>query len=135
MATQSKSLTTAEFAQETGIPPATISRLIRQGRLKARKRSGKWAIPHDQLDAPILREFSQAPETPATPPGAARQKQPSMEKSYSIAEFAAMTYLTEKGVADWLRSGRLRGVRNEAGEMKIPASDLERAGVSHLVRK
>ncbi len=142
MATQSKSLTTAEFARTTGIPSATVSKLIRQGRLKARKRSGKWAIPHDQLEAPVVREISRAPGSPATRPGstpvrkpADRQEPPAGEKSFSIAEFAAMTYLTEKGVAEWLRSGRLSGVRNKAGELQIPASNLERADVSRLVRK
>lgn len=142
MATQGKSLTTAEFARATGIQSATLSKLIRQGRLKARKRSGKWAIPHDQLEAPVVRELSQAPGSPATRPGspseprpADRQKPPVGEKSFSIAEFAAMTYLTEKGVAEWLRSGRLSGVRNEAGELQIPASNLERGDISRLVRK
>lgn len=142
MTTQSKSLTTAEFARATGIPSATISKLIRQGRLKARKRSGKWAIPHDQLHAPVVGELSQAPGSPAPrpvstpePKPADRREPPAREKSFSIAEFAAMTYLTEKGVADWLRSGRLRGVHNEAGELQIPASNLESADISRLMRK
>jgi excisionase family DNA binding protein len=137
MATQ-RPLTTAEFAQATGIPAATISRLIRQGRLKARKQSGKWMIPPDQLEASCVREFTQPPAAPAPPPekpGAARQGAPAEGKTYSIAEFAAMTYLTEKGVAEWLRNGKLRGGRNAAGELEVLASNLESAGISRLVRK
>ncbi|MHC4458593.1 MAG: helix-turn-helix domain-containing protein, partial [Planctomycetota bacterium] len=32
------------------------------------------------------------------------------EKTYSVAEFSAMTYLTDFGVMDWLKKGRIKGI-------------------------
>lgn len=175
MATPSKSMTTSEFAKATGIPAATISKLIREGKLKARKEGQSWMIPQSQLAAKVVRELGKppkppkakksstpaaartparaakparrapapspppkAPVAPVPPPEPAvevRPKGPSAEKTYSASEFAAMTYLTEKGVSEWLRSGNLKGVKTESGEWRILASNLEVASISRLVRK
>lgn len=175
MATPSKSMTTSEFAKATGIPAATISKLIREGKLKARKEGQSWMIPQSQLAAKVVRELGKppkppkakksstpaaartparaakparrapapspppkAPVAPVPPPEPAvevRPKGPSSEKTYSASEFAAMTYLTEKGVSEWLRSGNLKGVKTESGEWRVLASNLEVASISRLVRK
>ena len=175
MATPSKSMTTSEFAKATGIPAATISKLIREGKLKARKEGQSWMIPQSQLAAKVVRELgkppkppkakksstpaaartparaakpvrsaptpSPAPKTsaaPVAPPEPAvgvRPKGPSAEKTYSASEFAAMTYLTEKGVSEWLKSGKLKGVKTESGEWRVLASNLQVASISRLVRK
>ena len=55
-------------------------------------------------------------------------------KSFSIAEFAGMTYLTEKGVAEWLKIGRLSGSQNDQGAWRIDAANLEAPGIKRLVR-
>jgi hypothetical protein len=47
----------------------------------------------------------------------------------------AMTYLAEKGVSEWLRIGRLQGIRRENGELHVPASNLQVPGISRLVHK
>jgi hypothetical protein len=52
-----------------------------------------------------------------------------------VSEFAAMTYLTEKGVSEWLRIGRLQGIRLENGELQVSASNLQVPDISRLVRK
>jgi excisionase family DNA binding protein len=176
MATPSKSMTTSEFAKATGIPAATISKLIREGKLKARKEGQSWMIPQSQLAAKVVRELGKppkppkakkpstpaptpakaakpvrrapapsepaAPAAPVPPPEpvsepavGARPKGPSAEKTCSASEFAAMTYLTEKGVSEWLKSGKLKGVKTESGEWRVLASNLQVPSISRLVRK
>jgi len=163
MATPSKSMTTREFAEATGIPTATISKLIREGKLKAKKEGKNWMIPWSQLEAKVVREVGKPPKpakakkpsTPAAAPPPAKAanpvpkapipvpepaagagpKEPSAEKTYSVSEFAAMTYLTEKGVSEWFRIGRLRGIRQENGELRVSASNLQVPDISRLVRK
>ena len=63
MATPSKSMTTREFAKATGIPAATISKLIREGKLKAKKEGQSWMIPQSQLAAKVVREFGKTAQT------------------------------------------------------------------------
>ena len=179
MATPSKSMTTREFAKATGIPAATISKLIREGKVKAKKEGQSWMIPQSQLAAKIVRELgkppkpskpkktskpaaaprpakaakparrppapSPAPKVPAAsvprpepvpePAVGVRPKGPAAEKTYSVSEFAAMTYLTEKGVSEWLRIGRLQGIRQENGELRVSAGSLQVPDISRLVRK
>ena len=76
MATPSKSMTTSEFAKATGIPAATISKLIREGKLKARKEGQSWMIPQSQLAAKVVRELGKPPKPPkakkSSTPAAAR---------------------------------------------------------------
>ena len=179
MATSSKSMTTSEFAKATGIPAATISKLIREGRLKAKKLGNSWMISESQLQAKVVRELGKPPKAPKAkkpsmpaaapkpakaakpvrrpdapspaPPVAAapvpppepllepavdtRLENPPAEKTYSVSEFAAMTYLTEKGVSEWLRIGRLQGIRRENGELHVSASNLQVPSISRLVRR
>jgi excisionase family DNA binding protein len=163
MATPSKSMTTREFAEATGIPTAIISKLIREGKLKARKEGKSWMIPQSQLEAKVVRELGKPPKptnakkpsTPAAAPPPAKAatpvpktpvpvpepaagagpKEPSAEKTYSVSEFAAMTYLTEKGVGEWLRIGRLQGIRQENGELRVSVSNLQLPDISRLLRK
>ena len=163
MDTPSKSMTTSEFAEATGIPAATISKFIREGKLKAKKKGKSWMVPQSQLEAKVVRELGKTPKpikakkpsTPAAAPPPAKAakpvriapvpvpepaagagpKEPSTEKTYSVSEFAAMTYLTEKGVSEWLRIGRLLGIRQENGELRVSASNLQVPDISRLVRK
>jgi len=175
MATPSKSMTTSEFAKATGIPAATISKLIREGKLKAKKEGQSWMIPQSQLAAKVVRELGKPPKppkakkpsTPAAAPTpakaaksvrrapapspappvpaapvpppepaiATRPENPPAEKSCSASEFAAMTYLTEKGVSEWLKSGKLKGVKTESGEWRVLESNLQAPSISRLVRK
>jgi excisionase family DNA binding protein len=179
MATPSKSMTTNEFAKATGIPSATISKLIRDGRLKAKKEGQSWMIPPSQLAAKVVRELGKPPKplkakkssTPAAAPRPAkaakpvrrpaapspappvpaapvcppetlpepaietRPEHPPAEKTYSLSEFEAVTYLTEKGVSEWLKSGKLKGVKTQSGEWRVLASNLQVPFISRLVRK
>jgi hypothetical protein len=182
MATQTTSMTTSEFARAAGIPVASISKLIREGKLKAKKKGGKWMLPQGQLDAAAVRALkkpapgakrnapankavrpSTAPKAKTAPPPVASAGAPppspepepvravvppepapaappqpkvrSAEKTFTISEFAAMTYLTEKGVGEWLKSGRLKGVQTESGEWQVLESNIQSADISRLLRR
>ena len=57
MATKSQLLTTSEFASQAGIASAKISKLIREGKIKAEKKSGKWMIDAANLDVPHIKRL------------------------------------------------------------------------------
>lgn len=165
MATQPTSMTTSEFAKAAGVSAASISKLIRDGKLKARKEGGKWLVPQSQLGSEVVRALqkpskagkSKPGRQPSTPPpfpvsprpgpvqaAAAHEAAPaappapgtrSEEKTYSILEFAAMTYLTEKGVSEWLKTGRIKGVQKANGEWRVLDSNLQVPDISRLLRK
>ncbi len=165
MAKKSELLTSAKFAKKTGLTTAAVSKLIRDGKIKATKKSGKWMIDPDQLNAKAVKVTSKAvkvtskavqaaskPGKPKakkkaakpTPKKAATESKKAAEpkadkpagarKSFSIAEFAGMTYLTEKGVAEWLKLGRLTGSQDAQGNWRIDAANLEAAPLKRLVR-
>jgi hypothetical protein len=69
-----------------------------------------------------------APEKKATP------KSAKASKSFSVAEFADMTFLTENGVMQWLQQGLLKGQQSAGGDWQIEASNLEVPNVKRLVR-
>ena len=70
----------------------------------------------------------------ATPKKKARPKSAKATKSFSVAQFADMTYLTENGVMQWLRQGLLKGQQDAQGAWQVEASNLEVPNVKRLVR-
>jgi hypothetical protein len=170
MATQTASMTTSDFAKAAGVSAASISKLIRDGKLKAKKVAGKWMIAPSLLSSEVVRGLKGSanaamrkapaakktgrPPTKAVPPSRpAAEEAPVFkptepapsdlslpearpaEKTYTIPEFAAMTYLTENGVAEWLKAGRIRGFQNENGEWRVLESTLQIPAISRLLRK
>jgi len=85
-----------------------------------------------------------APPKKAKPPAAKKSAAPkkaqpakvksSAGKRIPLADFVNMTYLTETGVKEWLRQGRLTGLQNESGEWMLDAANLEAPGIKRLVR-
>ena len=152
MAEKSELLTSSEFSSKTGISKSRVSKLIREGKIKAEKKSGKWMISPEQLNAKAVKKALK-PGKPSPQKKAATSKSkkaPSKakksttakiesaagaNKSFSIAEFAQMTYLTEKGVSEWLKSGQLAGQQNDKGDWRIDAANLEKPNVKRLVRE
>ena len=70
----------------------------------------------------------------AAPKKKAAPKPAKTAKSFSVAEFADMTYLTENGVMQWLQQGLLKGQQNAKGGWQVDASNLEVPNVKRLVR-
>ena len=93
---------------------------------KPAARPKKAAAPAKKPAAPAKK--AAAPKKKAAPASA------KATKSFSIAEFADMTYLTENGVKEWLQQGLLKGQQNTSGDWRIEASNLEVTNVKRLVR-
>ena len=78
MGTPPRTMTTGEFSKRTGLAPVEVANLIRDGKLKARKEGGKWAIPESQLSSkwvkakpkPAAGRASAAAKAPAPKPRA-----------------------------------------------------------------
>ena len=150
MAKKTDSLTTSQFSEMTGIPVSKITKMVRQGKIKGAKQAGRWMIEKNQLNAKAVQALTEnAPS--ATKPAAAKPTKSksktasapkpskavptvSSKKTYTISEFAALTFLTDHGVMQWLKNGRLRGHQDEKGTWQVEASNLERPHVKHLVR-
>ena len=149
MVKQEQLLTTGAFASQAGIPTSSVTKLIREGKIKAEKKSGKWMIAPDQLKARALKDSARPGKkaakparpkaAPPKPAGAAKGKpakaKPIAGKTYSVAEFAALTYLTEFGVQQWLKQGRISGRQVSGGEWQVDAPNLEVPDVKRLVRQ
>lgn len=133
-------MTTGAFAKEAGLTSAKVSKLIRGGKIEATKVSGRWRINPSQLKTVKAQKSGQrSPDKkvkarPKTAPRAKKARSMASPKSFSIGDFAAMTYLTEKGVLDWLKSGRLNGQMDAKGAWSVDAANLKKADISRLVR-
>ena len=132
-------LTSKEFANRSGLPVSKITKLLRDGSLKGQKKGGKWMISASELDAFQTPQASAA--QPSPPPktkttGATAPSAPAARSAqgYTVAEFSALTYLTEFGVRDWLKKGRLKGDQTKNGEWRIDAANLEASHIKRLVR-
>jgi len=153
MTKQDQFLTTGEFASKAGIPTSSVTKLIRKGRIKAEKKSGKWMISPDQLKTKAVQESikpgkktaakktgkSTGKKAAVNKPAPTKEDKPAKAKTtagkmYTVAEFAGMTYLTEFGVKEWLKQGRLTGQQAAGGEWQIDAANLELPDVKRLVR-
>lgn len=93
---------------------------------KATSPAKKRAAPNKKAKAPVKKAAASKKKT--TPQSA------KAAKSYSVAEFAGMTYLTENGVMQWLQQGLLKGQQDPKGNWQVDASNLEVANVKRLIR-
>jgi len=116
----------AKVVREMGKPPKPPKAT------NAKKPSKPAAAPPP---AKAANPVPKAPVPVLEPAAATRPKEPEAEKTYSVSEFAAMTYLTQKGVSEWLRIGKLQGISQENGELRVLASNLQVPDISRLVRK
>ena len=135
MAKDAQLLTSSEFAEKAGIPVSKVTKLIRDGIIKAEKKSGKWMLEPSQLKA--AQETPKTPQKPSAKKTATTSKKKtaaSTDKSCSIPQFAEMTYLTEQGVLNWLKEGRLTGRQDGNGEWQVDAANLEVPDIKRLVR-
>ena len=133
MAEKDSTLTSAEFSQITGIAVSTINLMLRQGRLRGEKRGGRWSIPTAELQSAVV--ASRNAPAPAAGPSASPASRPAAASGqYDVETFARMTYLTEKGVRQWLKIGRLTGGVDADGKAFVSADNLDRSDLRHLIR-
>lgn len=128
-----KTLTTAEFSEATGIAVSTITKMLRQGRIRGEKRSRKWAIDESELQNPAIIPQNKHGE-PSVDLGPIFDIQATHGKTYDVETFAKMTYLTEQGVRRWLKTGRLSGSIDSGGKALVEATNLDRPEFKHLIR-
>ena len=110
-----------------------------KGAVKAKKagaKAKKAAAPAKKTPKPAAKpKKASAPvKKIAAEKETAGSKAKKTTKSFSIAEFADMTYLTENGVRMWLKQGLLKGQQDAEGEWQIDASNLDVPNVKRLVR-
>ena len=84
--------------------------------------------------APAKKAATKPKKTAAPAKKAAAPKSAKASKSFSVAEFADMTFLTENGVMQWLQQGLLKGQQSARGDWQIEASNLEVPNVKRMVR-
>ncbi len=140
MAQNIQFLTTGEFGSKTGMSAAQVSKLIRQGKIKAKKKSGKWIIHPSELEAKAVQELDGGRQSTARKVAAKTSQEksaptPSGQKTFTLSEFAEMTYLTALGVKQWIKQGRLNARQNEKGEWLVDAENLQTPNVKRLVRE
>ena len=110
-----------------------------KGAVKAKKagaKAKKAAAPAKKTPKPAAKPKKASPPVKkiAAEKETAGSKAKKTTKSFSIAEFADMTYLTENGVRMWLKQGLLKGQQDAEGEWQIDASNLDVPNVKRLVR-
>jgi hypothetical protein len=98
-----------------------------------KKSQAKGAAKAKKVGAKAKKTAAPAKKT-AAPKKKAAPKPAKSAKSFSVAEFADMTYLTENGVMQWLQQGLLKGQQNAKGGWQVDASNLEVPNVKRLVR-
>lgn len=162
MAQQYSSLSTREFSELTGIAVSTVNRLLREGKIKGVKTAGKWKIDKTEMTAKAIQAILK-PARKGAAPGKIDRMAAKKEKvkgpgvptggisaaagtkatsgtsadgaqTYSVTEFSGLTYLTEYGVLEFLKKGRLQGIRDEKGQWRLGADNLRNPGMRHLLR-
>ena len=99
----------------------------------SKKSQTKGAAKAKKVVAKAKKTAAPAKKT-AAPKKKAAPKSAKTAQSFSVAEFADMTYLTENGVMQWLQQGLLKGQQNAKGAWQVDASNLEVPNVKRLVR-
>lgn len=56
------------------------------------------------------------------------------KKTFSVVEFSEMTYLTLKGVNEWLKQGKLKGEKDKEGNWLVDADSLQLSFMKKLIR-
>jgi len=119
---QKKLFSTKEFSSLTGMPVSLITKLLRERKLEGTKASGKWIIFENQLQSKCIQEMLKDDNSTK------------IKKTYSVNEFAEITYLTAFGVKQWLKKGLLIVKINTEGVWQVDAESLEIPNVKRLIR-
>lgn len=105
-------------------PTKIVSAKSQNGAKSAEKIAGKAKEEQAQIE-----KVSAPTVEPSAP------KKTALQKTYSVSEFSAMTYLTDFGVTDWLKKGRLQGIQDENGDWRVESSNLELPNIKRLLRE
>lgn len=97
---------------------------------KAPAKAKKTAAPAKK----VSKEPKKAPAK-TTKTTAKTKKTPAQKgRTYSVVDFSEMTYLTLKGVNEWLKQGKLKGEKDEKGNWLVNADSLQLSFMKKLIR-
>ncbi|MBW2563872.1 MAG: hypothetical protein JRE29_07540 [Deltaproteobacteria bacterium] len=88
---------------------------------KASTRAKKTPAPGKK--AP--KETKKAPAEAKKPTASPKKTTTGTKKTFSVVEFSEMTYLTLKGVNEWLKQGKLKGQKDAKGKWLVDAASLQ----------
>ena len=128
-----KTLTTGELSKKTGLSTSSITQMLRDGRIRGEKIGGRWAIHPDAIDVALTPQKEKNRTAPAEPIATVGTSSAS-KGTYDVKTFADITYLTEQGVRQWLKCGRLSGTVDANGNRTVDAENLDRPELKHLIR-
>ena len=100
--------------------------MVKKAPVKAKK------APVKAKKAPVTKK--KALKEPKKAPAEPKKTTTRSKKTFSVAEFSEMTYLTLKGVNEWLKQGRLKGEKDEKGNWLVDAASLQLAFMEKLIR-
>lgn len=101
--------------------------------VKAKKVSTKAKkTPAPGKKAP--KEIKKAPAKAKKPKAVPKKTPAKTKKTFSVVEFSEMTYLTLKGVNEWLNQGKLKGEKDENGNWLVDAASLQLPFMKKLIR-
>ena len=111
---------------------------------KAPEKAKKAPVKAKKAPAKVKKTTAPAKKVPKEPKkapaktiktAAEPKKTPAQKKkTYSVAEFSEMTYLTPKGVNEWLKQGKLKGEKDEKDNWLVDAASLQLPFMKKLIR-
>jgi len=82
----------------------------------------------------VQKEIKKAPAKAKKPTAASKKTPGKTKKSFSVVEFSEMTYLTLKGVNEWLKQGKLKGRKDANGKWLVDAANLQLPFMKKFIR-
>ena len=128
-------LSTREFAGKIGVSPSTVTKWLRSGKIRGRKRNGRWQIPPQELSQFKIQPMKSPPSEQRLQTKSQAAESTASQSVLTIAQFSEMTYLTEFGVKKWLKQGRLVRAVDGFGNPGVDAVNLENPLIKRLIRE
>lgn len=104
---------------------------------KAPTKAKKTPVKAKKAPAPgkkAQKETKKAPVKAKKPTAAPKKTKTGTKKTFSVVEFSEMTYLTLKGVNEWLKQGKLKGQKDAKGKWLVDAASLQLSLMKKLIR-
>ena len=101
--------------------------------VKAKKATAK----SKKTPAPVRKapkETKKAPVKAKKPTATPKKTTTGTKKTFSVVEFSEITYLTIKGVNEWLKQGKLKGQKDAKGKWLVDAASLQLPFMEKLIR-
>ena len=101
--------------------------------VKAKKATAK----SKKTPAPVRKapkETKKAPVKAKKPTATPKKTTTGTKKTFSVVEFSEITYLTIKGVNEWLKQGKLKGQKDAKGKWLVDAASLQLPFMKKLIR-